>query len=225
MNITTTTKRTNNSYDTYNITFDNSKLKNMLNQGIINENVYNFWSENNGKTLTKESNMISTISIQFHTFQNVFYIQDNKMHFVNKDHPNPNIVNFKDELKLNNIFPQPNDLTEPTIESITDWWKKGYITVEEQNKFVDWLSDLEETITPEEIENKLYSLLEEWIIEEEYDVSEIIWEILLVFVDTLVLDNLSTNKKEILDELVENYNLIKSTNKGYGVEEIFDGST
>ncbi len=227
----TTTKIATSNLDTYNIGLDNIKLKTMLKNKLINQDVYNIWQNiNTAKTLTMEANEIITLptknneNIKVRAFQSNFYIKNNKFYFVDKDHQNPYAFNFK-SLKTN-LSKHVSQILPPvppgtSLKVITRWYNLGNFTAVENDAFVDYLNTLMISGYSElEIEFRFYQLLMNLIIE-----GEISQDILMMYYVDLNYNNKQnfSSKYFGLNSLEKNWDQIKAASDKYhmGASETF----
>ncbi len=221
----TITKSTTSNLDTYNIVFDNAKLQIMLKNKLINQDVYNIWQNvNASKILIMKANAMINIPIlnnsnlQVKAFQSEFYIVNNKFHFVDKDHQNPYKIDFtKLKIKYNKI----NNLNDfdgsDFYNEIDSWFESEYMTVEEHDiiisKIDSWFFEgYDVSQTAQMLTNEIFEIIAtearaDWL------AGLLAW---FIFVG---IDSLKTN---IVQEIVNNFNKIKSADKYHtGVYETF----
>ncbi len=134
MKITTNISPTGD-FDTYNITFDNEKLQSMVNKHLINQDVYNIMiSKNTSLAWTNEANSIANVpsdvgDVKIRSFKNDFYIENNQLFFVDKDHQN--LDKKHNNLKTNKL---PVDML---LGSVSDfWWKCGIIDIAQYDELI-----------------------------------------------------------------------------------------
>ncbi len=229
----TTTKSATDNIDKYKITFDNAKLQAMLKNKLINQDAYNIIiNANTSSRLTSEANAIinvpakNNVNIKIRAFQSNFYIENNKMHFVDKNNPNPYAMDIKNnnlKLFLNYFTPQIIIPTSNLIDIIESWWQFGYLKTEEADILlldIDWMIDWNYT------EEAIDAWFESYIIRLIYYSVEdrsILWQLLFEIGKPLNKANFYLSKYFFLNSLEKYKDKIKSVDSKYhqGVSETF----
>ncbi len=226
MIIKTTKAKSTNSFDTYSITFDNKKLQTMLKEKLLNKDAYNIIiNKNTSIRLTNEANAFVNLptqnntSIKVRAFQDKFYIENNKMYFVDKDHANPYKV---DITKLNIYYHKNANLLDFKgslfFNAIDDWHSFGYLTVEEHEVMIAQVSDwFVEGYNVSQAAQMLTNIVFE-LIENVNNAEWTIW-----FLSLFILEEFANTKTNVIQEIVQNFNKIKSVDSKYhqGVYENF----
>ncbi len=223
-----TTKATNaNIFDTYTINFDNQKLQSMLKNKLLNQDAYNIFSnQNQSKILTNEANATvilptkNNINVPVHAFQSNFYIKNNQMHFVDKDHQNPYKINLT---KLNIKFKRNANflisITSKDFIAEINWWEEtNCITITERNaifsQISEWLMDgYSWTDIPQLLQDVIYELIAD------EEAADFCLELLICFIVT----GFNYSDINIISVFIKNFDKINSINDKYhqGASETF----